>query len=393
MMATLPPLRLTGANVLRDGALQRESISVENGIFSDALLPDADLTGYLVLPGIVDLHGDAFERHIAPRPTAPFPIATGLATTERDAASHGVTTAWLAQGWSWEGGMRGPDFAEALMVELDSIRAHALIDMHLQIRLETYMFDTRERLLSAVEAHGVDYVVFNNHLPETLESVTHAPHRFAAWAERGGHTAKEFHRILEQTKAQEAALPRHLLKLAEGFDRLGIRYGSHDDPDGDTREYYRILGAQICEFPTSHGAAAAAHAMDSPVIMGAPNVVRGGSQSGSVSAMSLITKGLCDALVSDYHYPSLAEAAWVLADLGVRPLAEAWGMISTAPARIIGLDNRGRIAPGKRADFVVINEDNRRIEATVSAGRIAHLSGALAGRLLGGRQDMRMAAE
>lgn len=392
-MTTLPPLRLCGARILRDGTLRNGCISVENGMFSDAPRPEADLSGYLVLPGIVDLHGDAFERHIAPRPTAPFPIASGLATTERDAAAHGVTTAWLAQCWSWEGGMRGPEFAEALMVELDSYRPRSLIDLRLQVRLETHMVDSRERLVAAVAAHGVDYVVFNNHLPEALHAAAHTPHRFAAWAERAGHSVADFQARLETAKAQGPALPRHLLNLAEAFDRLGVTYASHDDPDGDTRERFRILGAQISEFPTSYSAAKAAKSMDGSVLMGAPNVVRGGSQSGGISAMSLISNGLCDALVSDYHYPSLAEAAWVLADLGVLSLAQAWEMISTAPARIIGLADRGRIAPGLRADFVLIDEATRRIEATVSAGRIAHLSGGLAGRLLGQGAQPGLAAE
>jgi len=392
-MATLPPLRLTGAEVLCGGTLRRADISVESGVFTASPLPEADLTGYLVLPGIVDLHGDAFERHIAPRPTAPFPIATGLAATERDAAAHGVTTAWLAQCWGWEGGMRGPDFAETLMVELDAFRERALIDMRLQVRLETHMVDSRDRLLHAVESHAVDYVVFNNHLPEALTAAADRPHAFAAWAERTGRSVEAFQRELDAAKAQGPALPRHLLELAKGFDRLGVRYGSHDDPDADTRERFRILGAHICEFPTSHGAAAAARAMDDIVLMGAPNLVRGGSQGGGVSAMSLITRRLCDALVSDYHYPSLAEAAWVLADLGLRSFAEAWAMISTAPARIMRLDDRGRIAPGLRADFVVVDAETRRIEATISAGRIAHLSGGLAGRLLGQVSGAPLAAE
>ena len=392
-MATLPPLRLAGAEVLCDGTLRRTGVSVADGVFCDAPLPEADLTGYLILPGIVDLHGDAFERHIAPRPTAPFPIATGLAATERDAAAHGVTTAWLAQGWSWEGGMRGPDFAESLMHELDACRGRALIDMRLQVRLETHMIESRERLLHAVERHGIDYVVFNNHLPEVLSAATDKPHSIAAWAERAGRSAEGFRREIDAAKAQGPALPRHLLELAKGFDRLGVRFGSHDDPDADTRERFRILGAHICEFPTSHGAAFAAKAMDDTVLMGAPNLVRGGSQGGGVAAMSLITRGLCDALVSDYHYPSLAEAAWVLSDLGVRPFAEAWAMISTAPARIMRLTDRGRIAPGLRADFVVVDATTRRIEATISAGRIAYLSGALAGRLLGQVAGAPLAAE
>jgi len=350
-------------------------VTVADGVFCDAPAPECDFSGFLLLPGIVDLHGDAFERHIAPRPSAPFPIESGLRATQRDAAAHGVTTAYLAQGWSWEGGMRSPDFAEALMFELEGFRASALIDLRLQVRLETHMPETRDRLIAAVQRHGVDYVVFNNHLPETLTMSARAPHKLAAWAEREGRPLEALRQGLERARTAESQVPRNLLRLVEAFDRLGIVYGSHDDPDGDTRERFRILGAHIAEFPAAFSAAAVAKAMGDVVIMGAPNVVRGGSQAG---------------LVSDYHYRSLAEAAWALADLGVRSLPRAWAMISTVPARLLRLQDRGEIAPGKRADFVLVNEANRNIEATISAGRIAHLSGEAAVRLVGARHGFGM---
>ena len=392
-MATLPPLRLTGATLLRDGALHREAVTVADGVFSDTPAPECDFSGYLLLPGIVDLHGDAFERHIAPRPSAPFPIESGLRATQRDAAAHGVTTAYLAQGWSWEGGMRGPDFAEALMFELEAFRPGALIDMRIQIRLETHMPETRDRLIAAVLRHGVGYVVFNNHLPETLVMAARAPHKLAAWAEREGRSLEALRQGMEQARAAEAQVPRNLLRLVEAFDRHGIVYASHDDPDGEARERFRILGAHIAEFPAAFSAAAVAKATGDAVIMGAPNVVRGGSQAGRVPAISLIAKDQCDVLVSDYHYRSLAEAAWTIADLGVRSLPRAWAMISTSPARLLKLDDRGEIAPGKRADFVLVNEASRTIEATISAGRIAHLSGEAALRLLDMRPALGMAAE
>ena len=89
-------LRLTGATVLRDGALQSRSVAIEDGRISKGPLPEVDLSGYYILPGIIDLHGDAFERHLAPRPSAPFPIRTALRATDRDAAANGITTAWMA---------------------------------------------------------------------------------------------------------------------------------------------------------------------------------------------------------------------------------------------------------------------------------------------------------
>jgi alpha-D-ribose 1-methylphosphonate 5-triphosphate diphosphatase len=104
-MTRLPSsLRLTGAQVLRDGALCRRSVAIEDGRISKGPLPEVDLRGYYILPGIIDLHGDAFERHMAPRPSAPVPTQRALRATDRDAAANGVTTAWRAHSWSWEGG-------------------------------------------------------------------------------------------------------------------------------------------------------------------------------------------------------------------------------------------------------------------------------------------------
>ena len=99
-------MRLIGARVLRHDTLIDEEIVVRGGRLGAT--PEGrrvDLHGYLVLPGIIDLHGDAFERHLAPRPSAPFPSDVGLHAVDRDAASNGITTAWMAQSWSWEGGM------------------------------------------------------------------------------------------------------------------------------------------------------------------------------------------------------------------------------------------------------------------------------------------------
>ncbi|NIY97754.1 alpha-D-ribose 1-methylphosphonate 5-triphosphate diphosphatase [Salipiger sp. HF18] len=393
MTALLPPLRLVGATLLREGELQKRSLVIEGGLITKGPLPEVDMSGYLILPGIIDLHGDAFERHIAPRPSAPFPIEAGLRSTDREAASHGITTAWLAQCWSWEGGMRGPDFAEAVMAAMETYRPRALTDLRVQIRCETHMPETRERLIAAVKRYGIDYVVFNNHLPETLEAAETAPHKVTQWAERGGRSPVDFLAVLQAARARARDVPRHLCALAEAFDALEIRYGSHDDPDGETREYYRIIGARIAEFPTTAAAAKLAKACNDPVLMGAPNVVRGGSQSGNVSALHLVSRGLCDALVSDYHYPCLAQAAWVLVDRGIRDLPRAWELISKAPAEIMGLADRGTLDRGKRADFVVVNETTREIEATVCGGRLSYLAGEAGARLVGAMTGPRLAAE
>lgn len=393
MKATLPPLRLTGADILRDGELQHRSIALEDGRITRGPLPEVDLSGYLILPGIIDLHGDAFERHVAPRPSAPFPLSAGLASADREAAAHGVTTAFLAQGWSWEGGHRSPDAAIGMMEALDAYRPRALVDLRMQIRAEVHLVDEGARLIDAVRRHRIGFVVFNDHLDEAMEMRRLRSADFAIWARKVGRAPEDLLGAIERAGARQRDVPRHLCALAEAFDEMGVLYGSHDDPDGETRERYSMIGARIAEFPVSRRAAAAAKAMMNPVLMGAPNVVRGGSQAGNIAAEALISEGLCDALVSDYHYPAMAMAAWAIVDRGLRCLPKAWAMISEAPAEILRLADRGRLNPGMRADMVVMNRDTRMIEATISGGRLAYLAGEAGRRFLAQPQALRMAAE
>jgi alpha-D-ribose 1-methylphosphonate 5-triphosphate diphosphatase len=393
MVLHLPPLRLTGAEILRDGEMQRRSISLAEGRITRGPLPEVDLTGYCVLPGIIDLHGDAFERHLAPRVSAPFPLAAALASTDRDAAAHGVTTAYLAQGWSWEGGPRSPEQAIAMMRALADYGPRKLTDLRLQLRAENHMVDHREALIEAVRLYRIGFVVFNDHLGEAIDKRRNAPADFALWARKTGQEPEALLARIERAAARAREVPRHLCALAEAFDEIGVVYGSHDDPDGETRERYSMIGARVAEFPLTRRAAAAAKAMMNPVIMGAPNVVRSVSQSGNVAATDLIAEGLCDALVSDFHYPALAMAAWALVDRGLATLPRAWAMISAHPAEILRLPDRGRLDPGMRADLVIVHRETRVVEATICGGRLTYLAGEAGRRFLEQPQAVRLAAE
>ena len=249
--AFLPPMRLTGAQVLRDGNLFHDAVGLVEGRLVDAALPEIDLRGYYVLPGIIDLHGDGFER-----PTAPFPIGSALAATDREAAAHGVTTAYLAQSWSWEGGLRGPDQAEELLAGLQGF--DALTDLRVQIRAETHLVEAADRLLATGERFGIDYVIFNDHLDEGFQMRRKNPDGFAHWARKAGLTEAELHARMEAALSRTREVPRCLCALANGFERLGVTYGSHDDPDAETRDFYAMLGARVAEFPTTRKAAMAA---------------------------------------------------------------------------------------------------------------------------------------
>jgi alpha-D-ribose 1-methylphosphonate 5-triphosphate diphosphatase len=382
-MPRIAPLRLTGGRALIDGALHDAPLTIADGRIADGPAPQVDVSGYLVLPGIVDLHGDGFERHLTPRPSAPFDKARALASAAAELAVNGVTTAWFAQSWSWEGGFRSGSATRELLAALDRMRGEMLPDVRVQIRLETHVLPEHAEVLAAVAAHGVDYVVFNNHLPEALDLADNRPDRFAQWSAQTSRTADEMMAIIRKAEAQGPDVPAALARISAAFAAQGVRMGSHDDGTADTRAFYRGIGAPVCEFPTTVAAAQAAKAAGEPVLMGAPNVVRGGSQSGNIAAADLVAAGLCDALVSDYYYPALKQAAFALADAGLADFAGAWGMVSTNPARIAGLADRGTLAPGQRADVVVLNPETRRVEMTLCEGRIAHLSGEMARRMVG----------
>jgi alpha-D-ribose 1-methylphosphonate 5-triphosphate diphosphatase len=381
-MPQIAPLRLTGADVLFSDGFAREAITIEAGEISASPAQSIDLSGYLLLPGIIDLHGDGFERHLTPRPTAPFEKTRALASAAAELAANGVTTAWFAQSWSWEGGSRSGAATQALLAALTQCREQLLPDVRVQIRLETHVVPEHPAVIAAVAEHAVDYVVFNNHLPEAVDLFHDHPDRFASWAAQHRKTSSEMMELVSAAQVQESQITPALQALSEAFRARGVQMGSHDDPCAETRARFRGHGATICEFPTTFAAAQAARDANEPILMGAPNVVRGGSQSGNIAAEDLIRAGLCDGLVSDYYYPALAQAAFALVDRGVCNLAQAWALISTTPAQIMGLSDRGAIAMGQRADLVAVNAQTRVPEMTICAGRVAHLSGALAARMV-----------
>ncbi|MEJ6389584.1 alpha-D-ribose 1-methylphosphonate 5-triphosphate diphosphatase [Gymnodinialimonas ulvae] len=373
-------LRFIGAQVLGPDGVGDGTIAMENGVLTDAASRDIDAAGYLILPGIIDLHGDGFEHHMAPRRGAQTDPQLGLRAVEAELAANGITTAVLAQFFSWEGGMRGPDFAEALIAAVGSYAS--ALDLRIQLRFEFSLLEAFDRVKALIEHENIGYVVLNDHLNHTALSVGKRPPRLVGQALKSGRSPDDHMALLtrlhEQTPAALDALP----ELTNWMTARGVKIGSHDDTTPDTRARFRALGAKIAEFPETRAAAEAAHAAGDPVIMGAPNVVRGGSHDGKIGARDLIADGLVDALVSDYHYPAPHRAALALWDDGL-PLHQAWALISGGPARVMGWSDRGTLAQGSRADLIVMDATTRRIEGVFSAGRAAYLCGPFAARLIG----------
>ncbi len=377
-------LDLVGAEVLQPrGGLARTRLSLAGGRIAPARGGRrVDLSGYLVLPGIVDLHGDGFERHLAPRRGAMTQMNEGVIAAEAELAANGITTAVMAQFLSWEGGLRGPEFAAGVFAAIRAMRDQVNTDLIAQLRFETHMLDHYADLPGQIADWQVAYVVFNDHLPHDRLAAGRHPPRLTGQALKAGRSPEAHFKLLSGLHQRRGEVPAALDRLCRVLAAQGVRMGSHDDRSGDARLAWRARGVHIAEFCETSGAAKAARAGGDAVVLGAPNVVRGGSHKGNVSATDLVSAGLCDALASDYHYPSPRRAALKLARAGVVDLAAAWALVSEGPARVLGLDDRGTLAVGKRADLVVLDAASHRVGATICNGRISYLSGAAAARFM-----------
>ena len=372
---------LRGAQVLWPDGLGAGDLSLADGAIAHRTHGRVvDLSGFLLLPGIVDAHGDGFERHLAPRRGAMTDLGRGLVAAEAELAANGITTATLAQFYSWEGGLRGPEFAAKMLTALAGTRPRVATDLRAQLRVEMAMCDAYPEIEAMIAEFGIGYVVFNDHLPHDALAKGKRPPRLTGQALRIGRNPDRHLEIMQGLHERMAEVEPALDALAARLIASGVRLGSHDDRSEEARFRHRARGVRIAEFPETPEAAQAAHTGGDAVIMGAPNVMRGGSHNGNAAASAMVAAGCVDALASDYHYPSLVAAAFHLCDAGICDLGAAWRLVSSGPARILGLEDRGVLRPGLRADLCVIDPDTRHVGATIAGGRITYPPGAAADR-------------
>ncbi len=312
-----------------------------------------DARGLLVLPGIVDIHGDAFERQLQPRPGVDFPPSVALADTEAQLLANGITTAYHGVTLSWEPGLRGAETWRALLDAMEAHRARAVCDMRIHLRWEAFNVAALDMARADIAGGRVHLLAFNDHTPTILRRIAD-PVLGAKYGERAGMTLEAFRALAARVERGAGAVPAGLDAIAAAARAAGLPMASHDDESIATRAAFRARGARICEFPMAEAVAEAAREAGDWVVMGSPNVVRGRSHLGWASAARLAEAGLCTVLSSDYFYPAMLRAAFVLASRGVRDLAAAWRLVSANPAAACGLADRGTIAAGKRADLLLV---------------------------------------
>ena len=378
-------MRIEGGRALVGGSLEETSVDLDceagviTGVGAQANAERGiDARGLLVLPGIVDIHGDAFERQMMPRPGVGFPIDVALLESDRQAIANGITTVFHGVTWSWEGGLRGAENARAILDGIERLRPRLGADTRYHLRHETYNLDAEAEIITWLAGRRIDAIAFNDHMSGTVDASSRARQLLAQMVERSGATREGFLAVVERTKRRADEVPASIERLAAAANASGVPLLSHDDASPEQRRWFRALGCRLAEFPTTVETAEDAASHGDDIVLGAPNVVRGGSHTGWIDATEMIGRGLCSVLASGYYYPAPLLAAFVLARHGILPFGQAWALVSQTPANAVQLNDRGHIAPGRRADLIIVDPSavgqQPRVVAAIVAGRVVHLA-------------------
>lgn len=368
---------LTNATLtLPDQTVVGGSLLLEDGVISDIcpVTPQNideifDLKGEVLLPGLIDLHSDAIEREMEPRPQANLPMPHAVLQGDRKCALAGITTAFHAIGFHGEQWNRNSDVMARLARVIHDRRELSSVDNRIHCRFELNVPSGVEYIEALVKEGVCTLIALNNHIPGQGQ-YGEAILRNQLMAE-GITDEHELQRIVAEKKAEANAAEDNAPAMAEVARRYGIPLASHDDDTTEKIDTRFSQGATISEFPLNFETARRAKARGMHAIVGSPNVLRGGSTGGGVRALDLIAEGLADCLCSDYAPSTLLPALFYIAQELSWPLHRVAHVATSGPARAAQLLDRGTIAPGMRADLIAVRhfEGAYGVQHLWSAGR------------------------
>jgi alpha-D-ribose 1-methylphosphonate 5-triphosphate diphosphatase len=344
---------VTPERVVRNGHViidEDRIVDVGTGRVGSSETP-IDVGGKLVLPGLVDLHGDDYERHLFPREGARVDTETAVVACDRANVAAGITTKYHAVAFEdGPGDERSVALAEDVIDALTTLEGF-LADNRVHARCELCEDRAVDGVLEAVDRDVVDLVSLMNHLPDSgqFDDLAQFNRRYA---DRTGGSPGDTERTITRRRVSLPEVDDRARRVIRAARAEGIEIASHDDEDERRVEAMWRRGVSISEYPVTMAAARRASQLGMVTTMGAPNLVRGGSLWGNLSASDAIQAGVVDVLCTDYHPPSLL--ASVFQETG-EPLPERVARVTRAPADVVGLDDRGRIEPGARADLVVVD--------------------------------------
>jgi len=311
-----------------------------------------DAKGRYMLPGLVDIHGDDLEMGINPRPLVRFPIDFALINLDRETAGCGITTKLHAIAYfEDELKERYSDRSKEILATINKLKSRLMINHYVHARCE--ISNDLSDVLDVIDDSSVKLVSIMDHTPGQGQFKKFEDYKIY---HKRVYGLKEGE-IEELVKKKRASDKMHNLnKIVNKSHRNKITIASHDDDTAEKVDMVRQMGAQISEFPVTLESAKRAKELGMMVSMGAPNVVRGKSSTGNLSAIDAIQEGLVDVLCSDYNPASMLYAPFVLAKNGLLEVTDAVNMVSLNPAKAIGMDTAGSIEEGKHADMLIIDE-------------------------------------
>lgn len=342
-----------GCAILEGGTI----LAVDTGSTSSPAAEDWE--GDWLLPGLVELHTDNLEKHLVPRPGVIWNATSATVTHDAQCAAAGITTVLdsIVIGDMDNGGTR----SQTYQVSIDALHACRRenlmrVEHLLHLRCEVSAPDIVENFEKYVDDPLVELVSVMDHTPGQRQ--WRDLEKYRRYTERNGSLRDEAYEQLVRERTEQQALfaAAHRAKVVAGCHARGIPLASHDDTELEHVELARQERVAVSEFPTTVRAAEAARAAGMAIVMGGPNLVKGGSHSGNVSAAELAQRGLLDILSSDYVPSSLLQSAFLLRDQLGWSLPRAVATVTRNPARALGLDDRGELAPGQRADLLRVRE-------------------------------------
>jgi len=353
----------TNAQLVLADEVVRGSVHIDGGHIrsvdtGSSSLPGAiDLEGDYLWPGMVEVHTDNFERHLMPRPAVRWDDAPALLAHDAEIASSGITTVLdaLGVGEADPESVRGSEWDTVLDHIAEFSQRGLLRAEHLlHVRCELPAPNTQTLFTPFIDNPLVRMISLMDHTPgqRQWENIDHA---WVYFSGKKGWSREKFEARVAQAREDQVRYAQPHRAYFTGYCKdHGISLASHDDTTLAHVEEAYAEGATVSEFPTTVVAAQAAHARGMVTIMGGPNVVRGGSHSGNVSAIELARLGLMDILSSDYVPGSLLSATLRLTEAAGLSLPQAVATVTRNPAACIGLLDRGRIAQGLRADLIQV---------------------------------------
>ncbi len=355
---------LTNARlVLPDRIAADSALLLEDGVIS-AVNPEAgradreiDINGLILMPGMIDLHCDSLEKEVEPRPNVFFPTEIAVSQADRRNALAGITTVFHALSFAEaELGVRNPAMAAQIVRIVRQRAVHGLVDNFVHCRYEITDPNSLEVVKELIAEGSVQLLSVMDHTPGQGQFKEIADYH-AFLMKSYNRSAAEADRLIESKFDRSHKAFERLSLLAGEAASHGIRLASHDDDHPERVETLAKLGVVISEFPVNSEAARAAKQFGLHTIFGAPNVLRGKSQSGSMRALDAIREGTADCLCADYHPGTMLQAVLRLPEAAGINLPEAVRLVTANPAKAAGLTDRGEIAVGKRADLVAVGND------------------------------------